>query len=150
MKMSPKDPTCRITLGVNGRITSLNQHCSIFMESQKIVNGDVDLNSLIISKTLKSTYKDPTKIAHKVLAERIGKREPGNKPAVGSRIPFVYIQTKGKVKLQGDRIEHVDYIKKNNIPVDYEFYITNQIMNPVKQVLDLRLDPKETEKLFLK
>ena len=63
-------------------------------------------------------------------------------------------KTKPKYKkkniLQGDRIEHVDYIKKNNIPVDYEFYITNQIMNPVKQVLDLRLDPKETEKLFLK
>jgi DNA polymerase elongation subunit (family B) len=57
---------------------------------------------------------------------------------------------KKKIILQGDRIEHVDYIKANNLPVDYEFYITNQIMNPVKQVLDLRLDPKETEKLFLK
>ena len=34
------------------------------------------INSLIISKTLKSTYKDPTKIAHKVLAERIGERDP--------------------------------------------------------------------------
>ena len=41
-------------------------------------------------------------------------------------------------------------IKKNNILIDYEFYITNQIMNPVKQVLDLEMDPKETEKLFQK
>ena len=52
--------------------------------------------------------------------------------------------------LQGDRIEHIDYIKKKGLKIDYEFYITNQIMNPVKQVLDLRMDPKETEKLFLK
>jgi DNA polymerase elongation subunit (family B) len=52
--------------------------------------------------------------------------------------------------LQGDRIEHVDYIKDNNLDLDYEFYITNQIMNPVKQVLDLEMDKKETEKLFLK
>ena len=51
--------------------------------------------------------------------------------------------------LQGDRIEHVDYIKDNNLDLDYEFYITNQIMNPVKQVLDLEMDKKETEKLFI-
>ena len=52
--------------------------------------------------------------------------------------------------LQGDRIEHMDYIQEKGLKIDYEFYITNQIMNPVKQVLDLEMDPKETEKLFLK
>ena len=61
---------------------------------QKIVNGDVDLNSLVISKTLKSTYKDPTKIAHKVLAERIGERDPGNKPQINDRLAYIYIKTK--------------------------------------------------------
>jgi DNA polymerase elongation subunit (family B) len=34
--------------------------------------------------------------------------------------------------------------------LDYEFYITNQIMNPVKQVFDLEMDEKETELIFLK
>ena len=52
--------------------------------------------------------------------------------------------------MQGDRIEHVDYIKAKGLPLDYEFYITNQIMNPVKQVLDLHMDPKETDLLFRK
>ena len=50
--------------------------------------------------------------------------------------------------MQGDRIEHVDYIRDNQKTLDYDFYITNQIMNPVKQVLDLVMDPKETEALF--
>ena len=50
--------------------------------------------------------------------------------------------------LQGDRIEHIDFIKNNNMILDYEFYITNQIMNPVKQVLDLEIDSRETEKIF--
>jgi len=50
--------------------------------------------------------------------------------------------------LQGDRIEDPAYIKKNNLELDYEFYITNQIMNPVKQVLDLEMDEKVTELLF--
>ena len=50
--------------------------------------------------------------------------------------------------MQGDRIEHVDYIKAHHKTIDYEFYITNQIMNPVKQVLDLQLDPETTALLF--
>ena len=53
----------------------------------------------MISKTVRTDYANPTQIAHKVLADRIGKRDPGNKPAVGSRVPFVYIQTKGKIYL---------------------------------------------------
>ena len=41
-------------------------------------------------------------------------------------------------------------MKENGLDLDYEFYITNQIMNPVKQVLDLEMDPKQTELLFKK
>ena len=52
--------------------------------------------------------------------------------------------------LQGDRIEDPDYIVKQGLELDYEFYITNQIMNPVKQVLDLSMDEKETELIFKK
>ena len=104
-----------------------------------MVNEKFGLDKLIISKSLRGFYKNPDSIAHKVLADRMGKREPGNKPSVGSRIPFVYIQTKGEVKLQGDKIEHPDYIKKHNLKPDYTFYITNQIMKPVTQVFSLIL-----------
>jgi hypothetical protein len=45
---------------------------------------------------LRSNYKNPAQIAHKVLADRMGKRDPGNKPSSGDRIPFVYIETKNK------------------------------------------------------
>jgi len=74
------------------------------------------------------------------LADRMGKRDSGNKPSVGSRIPYVYIKTKGKVKLQGERIEDPDFIKKNNLKPDYSFYITNQIMKPVMQIFNLVLE----------
>jgi len=105
-----------------------------------MIDEKFSLDKLIISKSLRQFYKKPNQIAHKVLAERIGKREPGNKPAVGSRIPFVYIQTKGKVKLQGDRIEDPTYIVKNNLKPDFSFYITNQIQKPVMQVFCLVLE----------
>ena len=104
----------------------------------KLVNGEVELDSLIISKTLKSTYKDPEKIAHKVLADRMGARDPGNKPQINDRLPYIYIKTENKKSLQGDRIEHPDFVRANpNIKPDYEHYIKNQIMNPVIQLYSL-------------
>jgi len=105
-----------------------------------IIAEKFSLEKLIISKSLRQFYKNPNQIAHKVLAERIGKREPGNKPAVGSRIPFVYIQTKGKVKLQGERIEDPEYIRRKKLKPDFSFYITNQIQKPVMQVFCLVLE----------
>ena len=107
---------------------------------QNIIDGKVDLKKLVITKSLRDFYKNPESIAHKVLADRMGKRDPGNKPAVGSRIPFVYFQTKKKVKLQGDKVEHPDYMIANNLKPDYTFYITNQITKPLSQIYALVLE----------
>ena len=114
-----------------------------------MVGEKFPLEKLIISKSLRGFYKNPDSIAHRVLADRMGQRDPGNKPAVGSRIPYVYIQTKKKVKLQGNRIEHPDYIRAHNIPPDYGFYITNQIMKPVMQIFALLLEQTPSFKIHL-
>ena len=107
---------------------------------QNIIDEKYPLEKLIISKSLRSNYKNPAQIAHKVLADRMGERDPGNKPGNGDRIPYVYINTKNKAALQGDKIEHPDFIRKNNIKPNYTFYITNQIMKPVQQVFALVLE----------
>lgn len=104
-----------------------------------IQNEKYPMDKLIISKSLRSNYKNPQQIAHKVLADRIAARDPGNKPASGDRIPFAYIK-KTNTKLQGEKIETPTYIKENQLKIDYEFYITNQIMKPVQQVFALVLD----------
>jgi len=107
---------------------------------QNLVDEKVPMDKLIISKSLRSGYKNPAQIAHKVLADRMGKRDPGNKPSIGDRIPFVYIQNPDKKALQGERIEHPDYIQANKIKPNYAFYITNQIMKPIQQVFALVLE----------
>jgi len=107
---------------------------------QDIIDEKIGLDKLIITKSLRGFYKNPESIAHKVLADRIGKRDPGNKPSNGSRIPYIFIQTDRKVKLQGDRIENPDYIKKHKLKPDYKIYITNQIMKPVTQIYALVLE----------
>lgn len=109
---------------------------------EDIVNEKVPTEKLIISKSIRSFYKNPKQIAHNVLAERIGVRDPGNKPAPGDRIPYIYIDNGSK--LQGDKIETPTYIKENKVKIDYGYYITNQIMNPVLQIYSLVLyDIKE-------
>ena len=108
-----------------------------------LINSKFNLDALIISKTLSSYYKDPDRVAHKVLADRMAQRDPGNKPQINDRIPFIYVEIDEKIKgsiLQGDKIENPDYIKKNNLSPDYEFYITNQIMKPVCQIYGLCLE----------
>jgi len=108
---------------------------------KKLIDGNFPLEDLVITKTLRNTYKDPSKIAHKVLADRMKTRDPGSAPQANDRIPFVYIEhdIKNKSLLQGDKIEHPSFIIQNNIKIDYVFYITNQIMKPVCQLLSLAL-----------
>jgi len=107
---------------------------------QNIVDENYPIDKLIITKSLRSGYKNPQSIAHKVLSDRITARDPGNKPSSGDRIPFVYIHNKNKKALQGEKIETPSFIKENNLKIDYSFYITNQIMKPVQQLFALVLE----------
>ena len=114
-----------------------------------LLDGKFSIDYLIITKSLKSYYKNPEQIAHKVLADRMGERDPGNKPKPSDRIPYVYIEyknKKGSKVLQGDKVEHPQYVIDNNLKLDYLFYITNQIMKPVCQIYGLIQD--NPEKLF--
>lgn len=107
---------------------------------QELVDGKVPIEKLIITKSLNGFYKNPQQIAHKVLADRITARDPGNKPSSGDRIPFVYIVNPNKKALQGEKIETPTFIKENNLKIDYSFYITNQIMKPLLQLFGLVLE----------
>ena len=117
---------------------------------QNLLDEKIPIDKLIITKSLRSNYKNPNQIAHKVLADRIAKRDPGNKPASGDRIPFVYIVNSNKRALQGEKIETPSYILDNKVKIDYSHYITNQIMKPVQQLFSLVLEdiPEFKKKIF--
>lgn len=196
-------------------------------EISNLLDGNVDIMKLVISKTLRAEYANPTQIAHKVLADRMGERDPGNKPTSNDRIPYCYIDetslkckicakkvnpaqckcidcmelfcsthlhnhrkecqikcryckepaskcnirkcmtckgrycdkcfTKHRIKkdkfgresndkckkaltnkiLQGDILETPEYIKQNNIKIDYRYYLDHQIEKPVMQIFEL-------------
>lgn len=105
-----------------------------------VLENRVPLEKFIVSKSLRDDYKNPEQIAHRVLADRMAKRDPGTAPKVGDRLQFIFVaETKGAAK-QGDRIEEVGYVRRNGLTPDAQFYITNQIQNPVAQLFALCID----------
>ena len=105
-----------------------------------LTKGQIPMQRLVITKSLRSNYKNPRQIAHKVLADRITQRDPGNAPRPGDRIGYVYIVTNGTSTLQGDRIETPQQVITHRLPIDYQHYVTNQIMKPLLQVFALVLE----------
>ena len=106
----------------------------------KLISGQVPMDKLTMTRQLKSEYKNPDQIAHNVLANRIAKRDPGNKPKSGDRMKYLVVcQGDAKDKL-GQRIETPEYIIEKNIPIDYLYYIENQLMEPLKQLFGLALE----------
>jgi DNA polymerase elongation subunit (family B) len=123
---------------------------------ENMFTGKYDIKYFLQSRTLKlkESYADWTKIAHVYLAEQIALRDPGNKPQSGDRIEFAVVEVPidpeqpNKKLLQGEMIEIPSYIKQNNIPINYMFYMKNQIMNPALQFL--KLVDKNAEDIFTK
>ena len=105
-----------------------------------LINGNVSMDKLAITKALRSGYKNPNQIGHFVLAQRIGKRDPGNKPKPGDRMKFVFIVNDTPKALMGDKIETTEFIVENNLKIDYTHYITNQLMKPLQQLFGLALE----------
>lgn len=107
---------------------------------KELVDGKMSLNMLTMSKSLRAEYASATPPAHKVLAERIKERDPGNAPASGERVPFIYVLPPvGQLasKLQGERVETPTFIKEKGLKPDYRFYIEHQLMNPINQLFAL-------------
>ncbi len=109
----------------------------------KLVKNEFPLEKFIVTKQLRDDYKNPDQIAHRVLADRMEARDPGNAPQVGDRLAYVYVANRRDEKRQGDKIEHVDYVRDKKLSPDTSFYVTNQIQNPVAQLFALAIDQLE-------
>jgi len=106
----------------------------------KVLENKVPLEKFIVSKSLRDDYKNPEQIAHRVLADRMAARDPGTAPKVGDRVAYIYVKENKAAAKQGERIEEVGYVRSKGLTPDTEFYITNQIQNPVAQLFALCIE----------
>jgi DNA polymerase elongation subunit (family B) len=144
-----------------GALDSLMEHRNIKTAEKmvkemlvKVMKNEYPLEKYILSKQLRDDYKNPGQIAHRVLADRMEERDAGNKPQVGDRLSYIYVANRKDEKKQGDKIESIDYVREKKLKPDVEFYITNQIQNPVAQLFALAIEDldgykkKNYDKLF--
>jgi len=141
---------------------------------RNIFKGKFPIKDFVTSKTIKdiNKYKTTVKkdakgnpvldgngdeqniinIAHVMLAQKMIKEKRANAPQMNDRVQFAYIEVpkiRGQKVLQGEKIEHPEYIVQNNLKIDYMFYITNQIMLPAIQFLELvTAKPEDATILF--
>jgi DNA polymerase elongation subunit (family B) len=109
---------------------------------EELVDGKISLSQLTITKSLAAEYKSSPP-AHKVLADRIAARDPGNAPSSGERVAFIYVQPPpGQVasKLQGDRVETPGWIQEKGLKPDAEYYIQHQLFNPLAQLFGILVE----------
>jgi DNA polymerase delta subunit 1 len=106
----------------------------------KVLDNQFPLEKFILTKALSDNYKVPDQMCHVVLVKRMIARDPGTAPKVGDRIQYVFVAENSANAKQGDRIEHLDYVRANKLHVDVKFYITNQIQNPVAQLFALCIE----------
>jgi DNA polymerase elongation subunit (family B) len=130
-----------------GALDSLMEHRNIKVAETlvkdmlaKVMKNEYPLEKFILSKQLRDDYKNPGQIAHRVLADRMEERDAGNKPQVGDRLSYVYVANRKDEKKQGDKIESVEYVREKKLKPDVEFYVTNQIQNPVAQLFALAIE----------
>jgi DNA polymerase elongation subunit (family B) len=106
-----------------------------------LMDNKVSINQLIMTKSLRAEYKAITPPAHKILADRIAVRDPGNAPASGDRLSFVYFKPPVGFKGgQGERVETPVFMKEHGLKPDPEFYIEHQLKNPISQFFSILID----------
>lgn len=108
----------------------------------------VDISQLVITKELTRAEKEYTaKQAHVELANKMKKRDPGTAPKLGDRVPYVIIAgAKGTPAYE--KAEDPIYVLENSLPIDYEYYLTNQLSKPLLRIFEPILGDKAESQLL--
>eukprot|EP01031_Cornospumella_fuschlensis_P034500 gene34500-41770_t len=103
-----------------------------------LLQNKMDISMLVISKALGRGSDDSdyaVKLAHVELAMRMRKRDPGSAPQVGDRVAYVIIQgAKGAPAYE--KSEDPVYVLEQGLPIDTEYYLTNQLSNPLIRIFE--------------
>ena len=121
--------------------------------AQDLLDGKIPMEKLLMSKTLADSYKTkdgewsykhmmdgkvqeiPSQ-PHVQVLEKINRRTPGAHPHTGDRVPFVLVKTDDPRAKLFEKAEDPKYAREQNIPLDYDYYFTNQLKKPVEDLLD--------------
>lgn len=107
----------------------------------------IDISQLVITKEL-TKHDYAAKQAHVELANKMTKRDPGTAPKLGDRVPYV-ITCAAKNTPAYMKAEDPIYVLENSIPIDFNYYLENQLSKPLLRIFEPILGDK-AESLLLK
>ena len=96
-----------------------------------LMQGQVPTEKLMMSKQLAADYKVP--MPHVAVRDKIRARAPGSEPQQGDRVPFVIIKGEGRMY---EKAEDPVWVTEKKLPIDYQYYFTNQFKKPVQDLLE--------------
>lgn len=99
--------------------------------AKNLMQGKVPIDKLLMSKQLASEYKVP--MPHVAVRDKIRARAPGSEPQQGDRVSFVIVKGEGKMY---EKAEDPAWVREKNIPLDFQYYFTNQFKKPVQDLLE--------------
>ena len=102
----------------------------------KVLLDQVDISELIITKQLNKT-EDNMKVmmAHVVLAQKMKERDPNTAPVLGERVPYVIVKGHKGAKAF-EKAEDPIYVLEHNVPIDTQWYVEHQLMNPILRLFE--------------
>ncbi|OWR45213.1 DNA polymerase delta catalytic subunit [Danaus plexippus plexippus] len=107
----------------------------------------IDISQLVITKELtKNDYA--AKQAHVELANKMKKRDAGTAPKLGDRVPYVLCSA-AKNTPAYMKAEDPIYVLENSVPIDFNYYLENQLSKPLLRIFEPILGEK-AESLLLK
>lgn len=120
-----------------------------------LLQNKIDLSLLIITKSLGKGDRAEdyaNKQAHVELALRMKKRDPSTAPGSGDRVPYVVIAGPKGAKAY-EKSEDPLYALENNLCIDAQYYIENQLKQPLLRIFGPALggtdgDSKAESQLF--
>ena len=107
-------PGCKNNI-IQSKINQPNQHKHGCKISEEI------LNSLDVS------------MPHVAVRNKIKARAPGSEPQQGDRVAFVIVKGPGKMY---EKAEDPAWVRDHQVPLDYQYYFTNQFKKPVQDLLE--------------
>jgi len=105
----------------------------------RVITGAESIEDFVTSKALRGSYANPNAQPHVVVARKI-KERTGEPVKSGERIPYVFVVDNSIDGLISQRAEDPIYAQENGLPLDYIYYVDNQLTNPICALLEVLVD----------
>lgn len=114
-----------------------------------LLTGNVNLEELVITKSIKDNYKAQN-LPHVAVSKKMIER--GKYVTSGTRIRYIFIETDNQKDPQYKKAEDPDYYLENVgvVHIDHLYYFEKQLINAIDEVLTVKFGKEDILKNLLK